>query len=200
MKRSRFASGGIFEPLILVGYPAPRVGDTADCRPIHFCEGFAGWVGREGLISATLTSIMILVFLGARRSTLIICISIPLSIVTSLLLLSVLGENISIITLGALTLAVGVLVDDATVEIENMQRNVAMGKPLRQAIYSMAPRKPRHRHSPRSVSLSCLSYVHSLRRTAVPVCAARRGSWSSLSLPPILFADGYSDPGRVSAA
>jgi multidrug efflux pump subunit AcrB len=91
-------------------------------------------VVREGVIAASLTSIMILVFIGSWRSTLIICISIPLSILTSLLLLSALGESINIMTLGGLALAVGVLVDDATVEIENMQRNVAMGKELRQAI------------------------------------------------------------------
>ena len=71
---------------------------------------------------------MILVFLGSWRSTLITDVSIPLSILTSLLLLSVLGESINVMTLGGLALAVGVLVDDATVEIENMQRNLAMGK------------------------------------------------------------------------
>jgi multidrug efflux pump subunit AcrB len=91
-------------------------------------------VVREGIIAAALTSIMILLFLGSWRSTLIICISIPLSILTSLLLLSALGESINIMTLGGLALAVGVLVDDATVEIENMHRNVAMGKQLRDAI------------------------------------------------------------------
>ena len=77
-------------------------------------------VVREGLIAACLTSIMILVFLGSWRSTLIICMPIPPSILTSLLILSALGESINIMTLGTLALAVGVLVDDATVEIENM--------------------------------------------------------------------------------
>jgi multidrug efflux pump subunit AcrB len=112
-------------------------------------------VGREGLIAALLTSIMILVFLGSWRSTLIICISIPLSILTSVLLLSVLGETINIMTLGGLALAVGVLVDDATVEIENMQRNVAMGKDLRQAILDAAQEIA----VPAFVSTVCISIV-----------------------------------------
>jgi multidrug efflux pump subunit AcrB len=112
-------------------------------------------VGREGLIAALLTSIMILVFLGSWRSTLIICISIPLSILTSLLLLSMLGETINIMTLGGLALAVGVLVDDATVEIENMQRNVAMGKDLRQAILDGAQEIA----VPAFVSTVCISIV-----------------------------------------
>jgi multidrug efflux pump subunit AcrB len=99
-----------------------------------FVRASLNGVVREGLIAACLTSIMILVFLGSWRSTLIICVSIPLSILTSLLILSALGETINIMTLGGLALAVGVLVDDATVEIENMQRNVAMGKDLHQAI------------------------------------------------------------------
>jgi multidrug efflux pump subunit AcrB len=112
-------------------------------------------VVREGIIAASLTSIMILVFLGSWRSTLIICISIPLSILTSLLLLSVLGETINIMTLGGLALAVGVLVDDATVEIENMQRNVAMGKELRQAILDGAQEIA----VPAFVSTVCISIV-----------------------------------------
>src|SRR5207237_7382177 len=77
---------------------------------------------REGLIAGALTSILILVFLGSWRSTLIICVSIPLSILTSVLILSALGETINIMTLGGLALAVGILVDDATVEIENVNR------------------------------------------------------------------------------
>jgi multidrug efflux pump subunit AcrB len=91
-------------------------------------------VGREGAIAAALTSMMILLFLGSWRATLIIAISIPLSILTSLLLLSALGQTINIMTLGGLALAVGVLVDDATVEIENFERQLALGKDLHQAI------------------------------------------------------------------
>jgi multidrug efflux pump subunit AcrB len=112
-------------------------------------------VVREGVIAAALTSIMILLFLGSWRSTLIICISIPLSILTSLLLLSALGESINIMTLGGLALAVGVLVDDATVEIENMQRNVAMGKELREAILDGAQQIA----VPAFVSTVCISIV-----------------------------------------
>ena len=91
-------------------------------------------VVREGVIAACLTAIMILVFLGSWRSTLIIAISIPLSILSSLLMLSALGETINIMTLGGLALAVGILVDDATVEIENINRNLEEGKAIEQAI------------------------------------------------------------------
>jgi CzcA family heavy metal efflux pump len=91
-------------------------------------------VVREALIAACLTAIMILLFLGNWKSTLIIAISIPLSILVSVLLLSALHETINIMTLGGLALAVGILVDDATVEIENINRNLAMGKETVQAI------------------------------------------------------------------
>ncbi len=89
---------------------------------------------REAIIAAALTGIMILIFLGSWRSTLIIAVSIPLSILTSILVMSALGETINIMTLGGLALAVGILVDDATVEIENVNRNLEEGKPIRQAI------------------------------------------------------------------
>jgi multidrug efflux pump subunit AcrB len=91
-------------------------------------------VVREAGIAALLTSLMILVFLGSWRSTLIIAISIPLSILTSLLILSALGQTINIMTLGGLALAVGILVDDATVTIENIERQMAAGKELNNAI------------------------------------------------------------------
>ena len=89
---------------------------------------------KEALTAACLTAAMILLFLGNWRSTLIIAISIPLSILTSVIALSALGETFNIMTLGGLALAVGVLVDDATVEIENIERNLAMKKELKQAI------------------------------------------------------------------
>src|ERR1700756_2613183 len=89
---------------------------------------------REALIAACLTAIMILLFLGNWKSTLIIATSIPLSILVSILMLSALHETINIMTLGGLALAVGILVDDATVEIENINRNLAMGKETVQAI------------------------------------------------------------------
>ena len=89
---------------------------------------------REALIAAALTGLMILLFLGSWRSTLIVCISIPLSILTSLAVLSLLGQTVNVMTLGGLALAVGILVDDATVEIENTHRNIAMRKPLVRAV------------------------------------------------------------------
>ncbi|HSZ61256.1 MAG TPA: efflux RND transporter permease subunit [Terriglobales bacterium] len=91
-------------------------------------------VVREGLTAACLTAAMILIFLGDWRPTLIIAVSIPLSIFVSVILLSALGQSINIMTLGGLALAVGILVDDATVEIENIERNLAMGKEMKQAI------------------------------------------------------------------
>lgn len=89
---------------------------------------------REGAIAAVLTGLMILLFLGSWRSTLIVCCSIPLSILTSLIVLGAIGQTINVMTLGGLALAVGILVDDATVEIENIHRNMGMKKPLTRAI------------------------------------------------------------------
>src|SRR5215813_8912985 len=89
---------------------------------------------RECLIAASLTALMILLFLGSWRSTLIIAVSIPLSILSSIIALSALGETMNTMTLGGLALAVGILVDDATVEIENIHRNLTMGKPIIRAI------------------------------------------------------------------
>jgi multidrug efflux pump subunit AcrB len=88
-----------------------------------FVKGAISGVVREALIAACLTAFMILVFLGSWRSTLIIATSIPLAILTSLIVLSAIGETINIMTLGGLALAVGILVDDATVEVENINRN-----------------------------------------------------------------------------
>lgn len=89
---------------------------------------------REGAIAASLTALMILIFLGNWRSTLIIAVSIPLSVLASIIVLSALGQTINIMTLGGLALAVGILVDDATVAIENINRNIDLGKELVQAI------------------------------------------------------------------
>jgi multidrug efflux pump subunit AcrB len=99
-----------------------------------FVRGAIDGVVREGIIAACLTGIMILVFLGSWRSTLIIAVSIPLSVLVSLIILKALGETINIMTLGGLALAVGILVDDATVEIENINRNLEEGKQIEQAI------------------------------------------------------------------
>jgi CzcA family heavy metal efflux pump len=89
---------------------------------------------REALMAALLTAAMILVFLGDWRPTIVILISIPLSIFVSIIMLGAIGQTINIMTLGGLALAVGILVDDATVEIENIERNLAMGKEMKQAI------------------------------------------------------------------
>ena len=89
---------------------------------------------REAVIAACLTALMILLFLGSWRSTIIIAVSIPLSILTSIIVLSALGETINIMTLGGLALAVGILVDDATVAIENINSHLEQGKPLEPAI------------------------------------------------------------------
>jgi multidrug efflux pump subunit AcrB len=89
---------------------------------------------REAVIAACLTALMILVFLGNWRTTFVIVISIPLAILCSVITLSALGETMNIMTLGGLALAVGILVDDATVEIENIERNLRQGKELRTAI------------------------------------------------------------------
>jgi len=99
-----------------------------------FVRASIAGVLREAVIAACLTGLMILLFLGSWRSTLIIAVSIPLSILTSVIVLSFLHETINIMTLGGLALAVGILVDDATVEIENINRNLDQGKEIRQAI------------------------------------------------------------------
>ncbi len=107
-------------------------------RPIAdqslFVRAAINGVAREAVIAACLTGLLILIFLGSWRSTLIIAVSIPLSILTSLIVLSAIGQTINIMTLGGLALAVGILVDDATVAVENINRNLAMGKETIQAI------------------------------------------------------------------
>jgi multidrug efflux pump subunit AcrB len=99
-----------------------------------FVRGAISGVVREAIVAACLTATMILIFLGSWRSTVIIAVSIPLSILCSLAALAALRETINIMTLGGLALAVGILVDDATVEIENINRNLEMGKEIEQAI------------------------------------------------------------------
>jgi multidrug efflux pump subunit AcrB len=120
-------------PQIQAGLPESlKIGLLADQS--LFVRAAISGVVREALIAACLTGVMILVFLGSWRSTVIIAVSIPLSILTSIICLSALGETINIMTLGGLALAVGILVDDATVEIENINRNIAMGKEVEHAI------------------------------------------------------------------
>jgi multidrug efflux pump subunit AcrB len=99
-----------------------------------FVQSAVNGVIREAVIAAALTGFMILLFLGSWRSTLIIAVSIPLSILTSIMIISLLGETINIMTLGGLALAVGILVDDATVTIENIERVLRQGRSLHDGI------------------------------------------------------------------
>ena len=117
---------------------APTLPDDLEMKPLFdqslFVRASIQGVVREALTAACLTAAMILLFLGNWRSTLIIAVSIPLSILCSVITLAALGQTFNLMTLGGLALAVGILVDDATVEIENIDRNLAMGKDLKPAI------------------------------------------------------------------
>ena len=120
-------------PRILAGLP-PELDVKEFADQSLFVRAAVNGVVKEGVIAAALTAVMILLFLGTWRGTFIIALSIPLSILSSLAFLSALGETINLMTLGGLALAVGILVDDATVEIENVHRQMALGKPNIQAI------------------------------------------------------------------
>ena len=116
-------------PSILATLPSSLKLDFLFDQSLFVRAAISGVV-REAVIAACLTGLMILMFLGSWRSTLIVITSIPLSILSSIIVLSFLGETLNIMTLGGLALAVGMLVDDATVEIENTHRNLEMGKPI----------------------------------------------------------------------
>jgi multidrug efflux pump subunit AcrB len=133
--------------------PALKIQPLADQSV--FVRAAVSGVVREAIIAACLTGAMILLFLGSWRSTLIIAVSIPLSILTSVIALSALGETINLMTLGGLALAVGILVDDATVEIENTNRNLERGLPVREAILEGA----RQVAVPALVSTLCICIV-----------------------------------------
>src|SRR5450830_1213833 len=120
-----------------------------------FVRAAISGVAREGIIAAALTSLMILLFLGSWRSTVIIAVSIPLAILSSIATLSMLGETLNIMTLGGLALAVGILVDDATVTIENINWHLEQGKEVRTAILDGA----RQIVGPAFVSLLCICIV-----------------------------------------
>ncbi len=124
-------------PTVKAGLP-PGLTITPLFDQSIFVSNSISEVVREAVIAAALTGLMILLFLGSWRSTLIVCTSIPLSIATSLVILYALGETINVMTLGGLALAVGILVDDATVEIENTHRNMSNGDPLVRAILDSA--------------------------------------------------------------
>jgi multidrug efflux pump subunit AcrB len=120
-----------------------------------FVKGAIGGVIKEGVIAAALTSIMILLFLGSWRSTVIIAISIPLAILSAIAALSAIGQTLNIMTLGGLALAVGILVDDATVTIENINWHLEHGKDVRTAILDGAAQIV----TPAFVSLLCICIV-----------------------------------------
>ncbi len=120
-------------PMAQAAIPADIKLDVIQDQSQYVRDAISGVI-REGTTAALLTALMILLFLGSWRSTIIVAISIPLSILTSAICLWALGQTINIQTLGGLALAVGILVDDATVEIENVHRNMSLGKDLMQAI------------------------------------------------------------------
>src|SRR5438874_6388934 len=120
-----------------------------------FVRGAIEGVAVEGVIAALLTSVMILLFLGSWRSTVIIAISIPLSVLGAIIMLSAIGETLNIMTLGGLALAVGILVDDATVTIENINYHLEQGKPVEQSILDGANQIV----TPAFVSLLCICIV-----------------------------------------
>ena len=137
-----------------------------------FVRNSISGVVKEALIAACLTAAMILLFLGSLRSTFVIAISIPLSILSSLILLGLIGQSINIMTLGGLALAVGILVDDATVEVENSNRNLSMGKGIKRALLDGAAQIA----GPTFVSTTCICIVFA------PV-AFLSGSAKSLFMP-----------------
>jgi multidrug efflux pump subunit AcrB len=141
-------------PRILASLP-PALHVTTLFDQSVFVKAAISGVIKEAVVAALLTAVMILLFLGSWRSTLIVCISIPLSILTSLAILYALGETINIMTLGGMALAVGILVDDATVEIENIHRNLGMGKTVVPAILDGA----RQIAVPAFVSTLCICIV-----------------------------------------
>ncbi|MBD8871608.1 efflux RND transporter permease subunit [Rhodanobacter sp. DHB23] len=120
-----------------------------------FVKDAVASVAREGIIAALLTSVMILVFLGSWRSTVIIAVSIPLAVLSAIALLSATGQTLNVMTLGGLALAVGILVDDATVTIENINWHLEQGKDVRTAIMDGAKQIV----TPAFVSLLCICIV-----------------------------------------
>jgi len=120
-------------PTIMAGMPKTLKLDYLFDQSVFVRASISGVV-REGIIAACLTGVMILIFLGSWRSTLIVVTSIPLSILASISVLHLFGQTLNVMTLGGLALAVGILVDDATVEIENNHRHLDMGKPITHAI------------------------------------------------------------------
>ena len=143
----------------MLGILKPSLPDTLEVKPIAdqsvFVRASIQGVVREGVIAAALTSLMILLFLGSWRSTLIVTTSIPLSILGAIAALSAIGETLNIMTLGGLALAVGILVDEATVTIESINYHLEQGKPVETAILDGASQIV----VPAFVSLLCICIV-----------------------------------------
>jgi multidrug efflux pump subunit AcrB len=135
-------AGSTLDIVARVKKALPRIQSTLppelNLRPMFdqslFVRASVNGVIKEAIIAAFLTAFMILLFLGSWRSTVIVAVSIPLSILVSIIVLNLLGETMNVMTLGGLALAVGILVDDATVEIENIHRNLGQAKPILRAI------------------------------------------------------------------
>ncbi len=149
-----------------------------------FVRASINGVIREAVIAACLTALMILLFLGSWRSTLIIAVSIPLSILTSIIVLSALGETINIMTLGGLALAVGILVDDATVAIENINRISSQARSSSRRFSTARSRSRCPRSSRRCASASCSCRCSSSPASrAISSCRWPRPSCSRCSRP-----------------
>src|SRR5580698_7992266 len=157
---------GYISTLDIISGIKQKVIDVKDTLPDALKIGFIGdqsvfvrgaltGVAREGVIAALLTSLMILLFLGSWRSTIIIATSIPLAVFGAIVMLSAIGETLNIMTLGGLALAVGILVDDATVTIENINYHLEQGKPVEQSILDGANQIV----TPAFVSLLCICIV-----------------------------------------
>jgi multidrug efflux pump subunit AcrB len=157
---------GYISTLDIIAGVKQKVIDFKDSLPDNLKVGFVGdqslfvrgaisGVIREGVIAALLTSVMILLFLGSWRSTIIIATSIPLSVMGSIIMLAAIGETLNIMTLGGLALAVGILVDEATVTIENINWHLEQGKEVRTAILDGANQIV----VPAFVSLLCICIV-----------------------------------------
>jgi multidrug efflux pump subunit AcrB len=157
---------GAISTLDIIAGIKQKVIDVKDQLPDALKIGFIGdqsvfvrsaieGVAFEGVIAALLTSVMILLFLGSWRSTVIIAVSIPLSVLGAIIMLSAIGETLNIMTLGGLALAVGILVDDATVTIENINYHLEQGKPVEQSIMDGANQIV----TPAFVSLLCICIV-----------------------------------------
>jgi multidrug efflux pump subunit AcrB len=157
---------GSISTLDIIAGIKQKVIDVKDSMPDALKVGFIGdqsifvrgaitGVAYEGVIAALLTSVMILLFLGSWRSTVIIATSIPLAVLGAIIALSAIGETLNIMTLGGLALAVGILVDDATVTIENINYHLEQGKPVEQSILDGANQIV----TPAFVSLLCICIV-----------------------------------------